>query len=232
MESGSRSCCNAPVPRRLAIGLLALAACVPIRDLGCDCGLDDLSPEQAAKIEADEATAKALMSAWVDTHGGTLRVRDDALDTDWIAVSPGTADFQLGLVTIRDEPMSASAKLKAQRADRDVLRQREIEVDFTFMPGVNGLEVVATSLRSVGPDPAEGGSTEERRFFACPIGGPHFTAFAAGESPCHQVPLVPLYRCGCDQPIDYDDPAECEQYGRAAELKTVCRKDKGEPLPK
>jgi hypothetical protein len=233
MESRARTCCSGSVPRRhVVIGLLVLVACFPIRDLGCECGTHHLSAEDVARIAADEAKAKELMAGWIAAHGGTLRVRDDALGTDWVAVAAGIEGFQLGLVTIRDEPMAVHAKLKAQRADRSVLRPREIEVGFTFMPGANGLEVVATSLRGVGPDPSEGGPTEDRHYFACPVGTAHFAAFAAGESPCHHVPLVPLYRCGCDEPGDKTDPAECAQYQRTPELKTVCRKDRGEPQPK
>ncbi len=219
-----------PRPRAL-IGLLVLAACFPIRDFGCDCGLNDLTPEQLAKIAADKETATKLMSAWIAAHGGTLRVHDEALDTDWISVTPGIEGFEIGSATLGDEPTLVQAKLKAQRADRPEARARPIDVDFTMMPGDHGLVVVAASLRGVWPDPNEGGPPEDRQYHACPVGSRHFQTFAAGESPCHHVPLVPLHQCGCDQPMTYSDPTECARFDRKAELKSVCRKDRGEPLP-
>lgn len=233
MESVTRTCCSRSVPRRRAlIGLLVLAACFPIRDFGCDCGLNDLSPEQLAKIAEDKERGKALMAAWIAEHGGTLRVRDDALGTDWVSVTPGIEGFEVGSPTIGDEPTLVHAKLKAQRADRPEPRPRPIDVDFTLMPSEHGPVVVATSLRSVWPDPNEGGPPEDRRYFACPVGALHFAAFAAGESPCHHVPLVPLYRCGCDEPGDKTDPAECAKYQLTPVLKAECRKDRDEPHPK
>jgi hypothetical protein len=122
-------------------------------------------------------------------------------------------------------------KMEARRSDAPTDDPREIEMSFTMMPGPSGPTPLAVTLRSVGPDRKQGGPTQERRFYSCPTGDIHYSTWAAGESPCHHVPLMPLVKCGCTDSGTYSDPGECARFDREPTPLKDCRKTKGEPVP-
>jgi hypothetical protein len=216
------------------LGLFVLAACFPIRDFGCTWCEYELSEEAQQKIAADEARGRELLEPWIAARGEFLRVRDEALGVDWVAVEPGMTGLKPTGVTFPEEGDDAFAiyyRLDARRADRPDDGPRELRVAFTLTSGPGGPAPVAVSLHTVGPDRKTGGPTQDRAFHSCPVGEIHYRTFAAGESPCHHVPLVPLVRCGCDEPGDYQDPSRCAQYNLAPIPKKNCPPDEGEPVP-
>lgn len=213
------------------LGLLVLAACFPIRDFGCHCVPESVKLEMAE----DHARAQALIEPWLARRGETLRVYDEALGTEWVALEPGMTGFAPTGVSFPPEGTEAflvSYAVEARQADASEQPPREIIVGFTMMQRAGGIEPVAMALRAVGPNPREGGPTQDRTFYGCPIGDfLHYESFTGGTSPCHEVPLQPLVRCGCDQPIDYTDEAECARFGKSAVRKSDCRQPAGAPVP-
>lgn len=225
-----------PRRRQYWLGLLVLAACFPIRDFGCTWCQPELSEAAKQKMAADEARGLELLEPWIAARGEFLRVHDEAIGVDWIAVEPGVAALHSEMVTFpepeAEEAFAIFYRMEARRADAPDVGPREIRVAFTLMDGARGPEPIAVAVHTVGPDRTTGGPTQDRAYHACPVGDSHYRTFAAGESPCHHVPLVPLIRCGCDQPGDYTDPAECAKYDRTPTSKKDCRRDRGEPVPR
>lgn len=85
------------------LGLLVLVACVPLRGFDCHCVPEAVQQQ----IDEDHARAPALLEPFVAAQGEFLRVPDEALGTDWIAVDPGMNAWR---------PMGVSMRWRIDRA--------------------------------------------------------------------------------------------------------------------
>lgn len=215
-------------PRWAPLAALALACNPTVRTM---CGCDAPQPEVREDMREEAVQAAELAKPLV---GERLVVKDAALGTSWRAVEPGVSGWHAARTTTFDEhatePFRWFFGLDAEREDTKELRQIEIAV--TFMPSESTPRAIAIELTAVGGGTQRDGPRQTRTFWACPQGDKiHYARFGPGQSPCHQTPLVPILRCGCDDDAEYLDAVRCAEQDRTAIKKMACVRDEGIPIP-